>query len=378
MPPSVRPPDVLSFLCTFVCPTDVMRRTALPLLLLPLVAASLAGCNYDPETRLFRQVAPKPDDVVLSPPGASTDGRGGATSGNALTQALEVCEDDSLRCHAQNIATALNTVTVGLLTLVDNVVQLPPTTREPGRRVWGPHFAVEHGATFRFEMTRGDDGLYAWCVHAGAGDLTGADGMDEIDCASDDAGNGMLRALSGFLAPGAVEGEAARSGNGEMVLEGRALREVDAEAEQVGAVTFLYDNTSGRDVTILFDEAPDGGGGRLFGTAVTYDYTSEPDGSGAFYFAARANVVGGGGTFGFDPELEDLVIRSRWRADGAGRADGTISGGDLAADESYDAIQCWDTNLTTTYLENTYEGTTTGVMESDCVFQEPLPPPDDA
>lgn len=348
-----------------------MRHKGLSLLVLSLAAASLMGCDYDPETRLFRQVAPKPADVVLAPPGAKTEGSGPAPS--SVRQALETCAEDSLRCHAQNIATGLNTVTFSLLTIVDEVVKLPPTRREVGRRVWGPHFAFEQGGTFRFEMAREDDGTFSWCLHAGRGDLTRAPDVDALGCENAEHESGMLLVLSGVLTPGAEPGEAARSGSGSMVLEGPHLRELDASLESLGLITVVYDNTRGRELSIEVEEADEPSG--LFGTGVTYEYTSEPDGSGTFYFAARANFVGGGGSFGFDPVLEDLVIRSRWTAEGAGRADGTVSGGDLEEGERYEAIQCWDSGLTTTYLENTYEGTTSGVMETDCVFQEPLPSP---
>lgn len=366
---SDRPRAVLSFPGTLLCPMNVMRRHAALLLVLALGAPTLAGCNYDPETRLFRQVAPHPDDVALAPPGTATE----RNAPNQVQRALEACDEDRLRCHAQNLATELNALTFALLSIVDAIVQFPPSEREVGRRVWGPHFEAEQNATFRFEMVREDDGTFSWCLHAGRGDLRGR--LEGMSCGVEEHASGMLLALSGLLTPGDTVGEAARSGSGSMVLEGPRLRELEPSAPSLGLITLVYDNTSGRDVTIEVEEADDPASSGIFGTGVTYQYMSEPDGSGTFFFAARANFVGGNGSFGFSPVLEDLVIRSRWDAAGAGRADGTVSGGDLDEGESYEATECWDSALETTFLENTYEGTRFGVMETDCVFQEPLPLP---
>jgi hypothetical protein len=347
-----------------------MRRTALSLLAISLGTAALTACNYDPETRLFRQVVPKPEDVALAPPGAEVEDSSG---GNTVEQALESCEEDSLRCHAQNIAGGLNGLTVGLLTVVDNVVQLPPSHREAGRRVWGPHFTVEKNGTFRFEMVRNDDGTFDWCLHAGRGNLTLAGGMRELDCDVEEADNGMILVLSGELTPGAVAGEAARSGSGSMLLEGPRFRDLDENADDVGVITFTYDNTSGRDITVFVDES-DGARGDLFGAGVEYVYTSELDGSGTFFFGARANFVGGGGAFGFDPVLEDFEISAQWQSDGAGRAEGEISGGDLGVD-LHSAIQCWDTSLVTVYTQNTYDNVTGTGDVMDCAFEGPLAVP---
>ncbi len=355
-----------------LCPKDVMRRTSPLSLVLCLAALAASGCNYDPETRLFRQVVPKPEDVALAPPGAETEA---SESGNTVQQGLERCDEDTLRCHAENIASGLNALTAGLLAIVDGVVQLPPSQRDDGRRVWGPHFTLEQDATFRFEMVRADDGTFTWCLHAGRGDLTRAEGTEALDCGVYEAGNGMLLVLSGESSPGSAVGQAAGSGRGSMVLEGPRFRDLDPNAEEVGVITFVYDNTSGRDVTIDVEES-EGRRGDLFGTGVTYRYTSEPDDSGTFYFAARANFVGGGG-FGFDPVLEDFVIRSRWTAEKAGRADATVSGGDLDAGAEYSATQCWNTSLETVYLVNNYDDATSGDAER-CAFLEPLPAPDDA
>jgi hypothetical protein len=49
---------------------------------------------------------------------------------------------------------------------------------------------------------------------------------------------------------------------------------------------------------------------------------------------------------------EDARIRSRWQADGAGRADVTATGGDLGT-SSASFSQCWNTQFRTVYEDFT-------------------------
>lgn len=348
-----------------------MRRSSILLLTLALGTAALSGCNYDPETRLFRQVAPKPEDVVLQPPGAEV--QASESGDNTVEQGLDSCDEDSLRCHAQNIATNLNALTIGLLTIVDEVLQFPPSHRETGRRVWGPHLDPNNGNTFRFEMSREDDGSFAWCVHVGAGDLRLASGMVAIRCEDETDPNGMMRLLSGNLEASDVDGEAARSGSGSMLLEAVRLLELQDDPELLGTFSFVYDNTNGREIEIDITDLP-AQAGNPFGSDVLYQYKSTLEGSGTFGFAARANFVGDGGGFGFASVPEDFVITAQWQADKAGRADARISGGDLPENQSYTATQCWDTTLVTTYSGNTYDATQTVGDVDDCVFRQSLLP----
>ena len=53
--------------------------------------------------------------------------------------------------------------------------------------------------------------------------------------------------------------------------------------------------------------------------------------------------------------LEDLVIRSRWNATGAGRADAKISGGDLSLEGVTEVTtsECWDSNFGVTFAITT-------------------------
>jgi hypothetical protein len=353
-------------------------NAALRLLSAGLVLALAACGTYDPETRLFRQLAPKPEDVLLDAPGAETfAGQDAQVTGNTATQGMAVlCTEDRLRCHAQNIATGVNGLSFLLLTMVDTIVQFPPSSRDTGKRVWGPHFNRRPNNTARFEMTREMDGTFSYCLHMGPGDLRQADWSD-ISCA--DAHNelaGAVRVLSGTLsAAGEVEGEAARSGAGVLVFEPLNVELVGVDPDPPVNLTIAYDNTDGgTDIQLIIDEVGEQAAAAaqcdLLLGAETYRFTRDAEGAGTFRFRTRADFVPG--QLGFD-ECETLTITSQWTANNSGRADATVSDGDLTGDlEQVDVTECWDDELTTVYAGNSLPDSVPEGDESACVFAAPL------
>jgi hypothetical protein len=98
-----------------------------------------------------------------------------------------------------------------------------------------------------------------------------------------------------------------------------------------------------------------------------YAYTEGADGSGDMTF----NVAGdAGGT----AKTEQITLRSRWLATGAGRADARITGGDLAAPGAL-ASECWDTFFKRVYYtDNVNFAPTEGVADSCAYRTQDLPP----
>lgn len=350
------------------CPTNVK------LALLPLCLAALAaGCgNYDPETRLFRLAAPKPADVALEPPGVARQGETGA---NQARRALENCEEDRMRCNAAHLAEGLNALTFSLLTLVDTVVSFPPTHRQPGRRVWGPHFDAQRGHTFRFEMVRDTDDELSYCVHLAPGALDAGLHTRELGCADEiDDDTGLVRVLSGTLRPGDLGGAGARAGQGVMVLEGNNLVAVTESDDVPADLTIAYDNTGGATrITMQIENIePDRTTGLL---PLSYGFTREAEGAGTFAFSALADF--------YAPDaagsvLEEMHITARWQDDGAGRADGVICGGDLGEtceELQYTVTQCWDEELVDTFYGDSDQNNPDEGDVSTCAFAAPLPLP---
>ncbi|HLV67462.1 MAG TPA: hypothetical protein VKY73_16685, partial [Polyangiaceae bacterium] len=67
--------------------------------------------------------------------------------------------------------------------------------------------------------------------------------------------------------------------------------------------------------------------------------------------------------------LEDLAMQSRFRADGAGRADVTVANGDVPADiGAVTLTECWGTDFTRVYYSDTIELNPTEGDATACAF----------
>src|SRR5262249_47458441 len=88
--------------------------------------------------------------------------------------------------------------------------------------------------------------------------------------------------------------------------------------------------------------APAPGGGMALQT-FHYAYTEKPDQSGTLSFTSYGDTDDPG------PAWETTTYDSSWLASGAGRADLSITGGDLG-DLTVTASECWSTSFLRVYL----------------------------
>ena len=80
---------------------------------------------------------------------------------------------------------------------------------------------------------------------------------------------------------------------------------------------------------------------------------------GQLCFDAAMDVFGGSG-------VEDLFVVARWQADGAGRADGSLGGGEVGSEVQF--VECWDGDGMRVYWYDSggqVEGT-----PADCVIDD--------
>jgi hypothetical protein len=69
---------------------------------------------------------------------------------------------------------------------------------------------------------------------------------------------------------------------------------------------------------------------------------------------------------------EDVHITSRWRADGAGRADITIAGGDLPETiELVEAVECWGSDFTRVYYSDSVNFAQAEGDATACAYDAP-------
>jgi hypothetical protein len=93
-----------------------------------------------------------------------------------------------------------------------------------------------------------------------------------------------------------------------------------------------------------------------------YDQTFQGEGRMDLTVVSDLNPEGGTGL------SETWDVRSRWLADGSGRADVRVTGGDLGA-ETVTVVECWDSSFARVYYTEDWSGTVEG-DEAACVFAD--------
>lgn len=331
-------------------------------------SALTAGCgDLSQEDLLFRAGVPGKRALAVTPPGTEAEVEDALVgdSASSTEQALEERCEGELLCQTRNIARGFNSLTFTLLDIVDAISQLPVTHREVGRRVWGPHFDDSQGLSFRFEMTRADDG-FDFCLHAVRGRMEASDATNALTCADgvdiDDVDSGELALiLSGTFAPSNIAGDAARRGQGTMHLLAGRMARFNRENRFAEVVDFVFDNTEGTNIAI-----------DLLGTTVNgedrnsaYAFVRTAEGDGSLLFDTFGELV--------DPlfletqTAEHIRIDAVWNADRAGAATGLVNEGNATRD--YTINECWNADLEIVYDKDIFD------VQSGDSGQCALPPP---
>lgn len=232
-----------------------------------------------------------------------------------------------------------------VLTLVHAIVQHPPTTVDGNVYTWGPGSDALEPADYRLIVTHNDDGSYDWTLDGRS--KLGADAIFES-------------VVYGHAIPGAVPNR----GEGSYTLDFDAAERVNpVDNEPIGLVTVEYDladadlGFSTLKMTIDSREADENGVEQ--DVHFDYDYTEDVDGGGNFTFAIQGDLDENNSMH------EDALIRSRWLASGAGRADIRAQGGDLG-DLVVEASECWASNFGRVFYVDNQDWMPTEGDEADC------------
>jgi len=242
----------------------------------------------------------------------------------------------------------LNGGTAWVLIVVHTIVQFPATTIEGDTYTWGPWSDALDPAEYRLVVTELSNGSYDWSL----------DGRSKTDPGADFEG-----VIAGNALPGEVEG----TGHGEFTIDFDAAERVNPiDNDGRGVVGISYD-LAARHLDMAIATTEDRGGTQV---PVNYDYAYDEseDGSGDMIFAIHGDTDDEG------TAAEDAVIRSRWLADGTGRADARVAGGDLG-DLSVTASECWDSSFAVVYYQDSASWLPTEGDVSSCAFADvDLPP----
>ncbi|HLM44904.1 MAG TPA: hypothetical protein VK458_13610, partial [Myxococcaceae bacterium] len=122
------------------------------LLLLGCLATACGG-NFSNDDLEFLNALPAREDLASKLPGTES----GVSAGGLRqrTDPLAVGERSTLYEDTNRASNVFNRGLDGLLTLLENIRERPPTTRAPDLRVWGPWRDPRHpGHEVRFVMAR--------------------------------------------------------------------------------------------------------------------------------------------------------------------------------------------------------------------------------
>jgi hypothetical protein len=298
-----------------------------PRIALALAVVGIAGTTACRPEDPLGSVVPGRAQVRLNVPGAA----------GAAGQALRVGDASEFHAATVQIADTMNGSVGGVFQIVEDILALRPTeTDGETYAVWGP--SQPRGLqrnSFRFTVNKVADGEFDYVLQARPKDST-----DEED---------FVAVFEGTAFP---SGEGDR-GHGSIDIHWGALRSLDDTQCMVGDLHIDYvGDAEPRTLDVSFVEAADGCRDER-PTSAAYHYEETEDGAGGLRFSRLQNVHRVDEN---KPLEETLDIRSRWTADGAGRSDVRLSGGEIPADlargipgttaDSADIVECWDASFT--------------------------------
>jgi hypothetical protein len=294
--------------------------------------ATACGGNFSNDDLEFLNALPAREDLTAKLPGSEA----GVSAGGLRQRvaALAVGDRSTLYEDTHGASNAFNGGLDGLLTLLENIRELPPTTRAPDLRVWGPWRDPKHpGHEVRFVMARATERFDY-----------------RLQYRPERSGEeGWWTALEGtFRANGGL-----RKGEGLVRL---LVAETKAHGFTVGGLA----NLARLDIGYQTRELPIGVQMRFVpasiqgGSELLYAYRELPGGLGEMGFVLEDTDVLPGG------QKEKLSILSRWTKDRGGVGLVAVTGGDVPAGYTATHVECWDASFRVTYLKRSWETSVVG------------------
>ena len=285
----------------------------------------LAACggNYSNEDVEFLGALPVRSELESKLPQQAV--QSGVTG--TRQQALSVGDQSTAYADARAASDSFNSGLFWLLDLIDQIRLLPPTRREPDRRIWGPFPDHDHPGfidevvmerlepalfNYRIEFRRQDDPPSAPWIPLVVGSFRGTGG--------------------------------ARKGTGEVHL-------LAATARAGGFPTTNLDSVQTIDMSYVTDQSPIEVNMSIQATpgsglqTVAYAYSEYDDHHGLIQFSAT----------GVDPSSGSTLVLAevaRWLPTGEGRSDITVQ---VGAFTGTIAVECWDAQFRVTYANKPWE-----------------------
>jgi hypothetical protein len=296
------------------------------------LAASLVAC-VQPTTEApsaIKSAIPTADQVQIKLPAGTS---------------REVGQLANWYVATRDVTRMFNGGSAWVLILIHSIVQFPVTEVNGDTYTWGPWSDALDPAEYKLDVREVGDGTYEYKLSGRSKIQANAQFEVVIDGKADPR-------------PGDLQG------NGTFLLDfdaSRRVNPVDAGTER-GTVTASYD-LSARHLDLEIDSVDDRGQPVI----ADYAYNETADGGGDMTFNINGDA---GGT----TQAEQITLRSRWQATGAGRADARLAGGDLGATTAT-ASECWDTMFKRVYYTDSVSFAPTEGVAGACAFATADLPP---
>lgn len=318
-----------------------------------LVICFASGCTLDKkedEADAFREAVPQERSVALSGPDSSS-----ASSTAAAAPTLRTLGTAPTTPHAQwygftrEMRRGVNQVTASVLAGVWTILHVTPTAIRKDSATWGPYTDELEPASYRFRVTRIAADEYEYTL----------DGRPKTS--TNDADYRAVLTGHGYGKPHALHGK------GEFTIDLDVAKSLDPFAHRDDSGTVRIDYDLPRDLLDDQDALPRAITAKVdpAGEAVyTVESLARVDHTGSIHVDAHVDIADTKDTL-----LEDVVIDSRWNATGAGRADIDFTGGDLPSSiPMVSAVECWATDFTQSYYNDSVNFSPTVGEESACVY----------
>ena len=319
-------------------------------------AFAVTGCSLEKSDDVseYREALPEASNVRVAGPESGPSSPGGtssAASGSGFLAGGAEPAATSAEWYrfTRDVRDGVNLVTAGVLGSVWFVAHTEPTTVGEGYAEWGPYTDALDPVTWRLRIERIEDHEYRYSL----------EGRPRASRSNDD----YLSVLSGTGYGRADD----RHGDGEFTVDLDAARTLDPErhADDAGTVTITHDlppsasrrlGALPREITANIDPPGD--------AWLTVTSKANEDGSGQLDLSALVDVDDSKTT-----ALEDVAILSRFRADGAGRADVVIGEGDVPSEIGALSIaECWGSDFSRVYYADSVQAEPTEGDASACVY----------
>jgi hypothetical protein len=324
-----------------------------------LALALASGCLVQKQDDVseFREAIPQAEAVTVGGPE-------GASNGNSSTSSVEpgrgvLADTPGTPNYAEwygftrEVRDGVNVVTGVILGSVWLIVHTEPSEVETDEAIWGPYTDALDPVAWRFRVTRVAEGTYDYAL----------EGRPKASQSDDD-----YRAVLTGVGYGKRD---ERHGDGEFKIDLDVARELDPFKHEADSGFVRISHDLPADITEHLGALP-----RSITAEVRPSATSE-----WFTVTSRANSDGTGqidvDAFADTDETkltlpETVNVASRWAADGAGRADITISGGDLDPDPgAVSAVECWGADFARSYYSDSVEFKPTEGSANNCAFEAP-------